>query len=68
MVFDLTARAAALIPVPAIAVVDGTDVFCAIALRPANGRALQAQWDLIIDVRAGLQGLAAATLCVALAI
>jgi hypothetical protein len=33
-----------------------------------NGRALQAQWDRIIDARAILQGLAVAALCVALAI
>lgn len=32
----------------------------------ANGRALQAQWDRIIGVRALLQGLALAALCVAL--
>ncbi|WP_029112448.1 DUF1772 domain-containing protein [Mycobacterium sp. URHB0044] len=31
-----------------------------------NGRALQAKWDSIIVVRAGLQGLAVAGLCVAL--
>ncbi|WP_179466398.1 DUF1772 domain-containing protein [Mycolicibacterium vinylchloridicum] len=35
---------------------------------PANGRALQAQWDRIINARAMLQGLAVAALCVALAI
>ncbi|MBB3747993.1 hypothetical protein FHT44_000454 [Mycolicibacterium sp. BK634] len=33
-----------------------------------NGRALQAQWDRIINARALLQGLAVAALCVALAI
>ncbi|WP_123027085.1 DUF1772 domain-containing protein [Mycolicibacterium stellerae] len=33
-----------------------------------NGRALQAKWDSIIGVRAGLQGLAVAALCVVLAI
>jgi hypothetical protein len=32
----------------------------------SNGRALQAKWDAIIDVRAGLQGLAVAALCVVL--
>jgi hypothetical protein len=32
----------------------------------ANGRALQAKWDRIIGVRALLQGLALAALCVAL--
>ena len=32
----------------------------------ANGRALQAKWDSIIDVRAGLQGLAVAALCIVL--
>lgn len=31
-----------------------------------NGRALQAKWDSIIDIRALLQGLAVAALCVAL--
>jgi hypothetical protein len=31
-----------------------------------NGRALQAQWDRIINARAVLQGLAVAALCVAL--
>ncbi|WNG83457.1 DUF1772 domain-containing protein [Mycobacterium sp. ITM-2016-00316] len=31
-----------------------------------NGRALQAKWDSIIGVRAGLQGLAVAALCVVL--
>jgi hypothetical protein len=31
-----------------------------------NGRVLQAKWDSIIGVRAGLQGLAVAGLCVAL--
>ncbi len=37
--------------------------------RPApNGRALQAKWDQIIGVRAVLQGLAVAALCVALTI
>ena len=34
--------------------------------RLPNGRALQAKWDSIIDARAGLQGLAVASLCVAL--
>jgi hypothetical protein len=34
----------------------------------ANGRALQAKWDSIIGVRAMLQGLAVAALCVVLAI
>ena len=33
-----------------------------------NGRALQAKWDSVIGVRAWLQGLAVAGLCVALAI
>jgi len=33
-----------------------------------NGRALQAQWDRIIDVRAMLQGLAVAALCMAMVI
>jgi hypothetical protein len=33
-----------------------------------NGRALQANWDRIIDGRAVLQGLAVAALCVALAV
>jgi hypothetical protein len=33
-----------------------------------NARALQAKWDQIIDVRAMLQGVAVAALCVALAI
>ena len=33
-----------------------------------NGRALQAQWDRIIDTRAALQGMAVAALCVALVI
>jgi hypothetical protein len=33
-----------------------------------NGRALQAKWDSIIGVRAGLQGLAVAALCVTLTI
>jgi hypothetical protein len=33
-----------------------------------NGRALQADWDRIIDGRAVLQGLAVAALCVALAV
>jgi hypothetical protein len=32
----------------------------------SNGRALQAKWDSIIDVRALLQGLAVAALCVVL--
>lgn len=31
-----------------------------------NGRALQAKWDSIIDVRAALQGVAVATACVVL--
>lgn len=31
-----------------------------------NGRALQAKWDSIIGIRAGLQGLAVAALCVVL--
>ena len=34
--------------------------------RLPNGRALQAKWDSIIDARAGLQGLAVASLCVVL--
>lgn len=34
---------------------------------PPNNRALQAKWDRIIGVRAVLQGLAVAALCVALA-
>jgi hypothetical protein len=158
MTLDLIARAAALIAVLGAAVVYGTDVFCAIVLRPAlasvddralvavtgsvhrygdrrmpvpgvlgvlgaavsavlaavaahwaqaipagialvlllvwlllytrvsapinrqltaaadagqtlpNGRALQAKWDSIIGVRAGLQGLAVAALCVTLTI
>ncbi|MCV7091174.1 DUF1772 domain-containing protein [Mycobacterium interjectum] len=34
----------------------------------ANGRALQAKWDSIIDVRAILQGLAVVALCAALTI
>jgi len=34
--------------------------------RLPNGRALQARWDSIIDARAGLQGLAVASLCVVL--
>lgn len=39
----------------------------AVAGRPLpNGRALQAKWDSIIDVRALLQGLAVVALCVAL--
>ena len=39
----------------------------AVANEPlANGRALQAKWDRIIGVRALLQGLALAALCVAL--
>jgi hypothetical protein len=33
-----------------------------------NGRALQAQWDRIIGIRAVLQGLAVAALCVVLAV
>jgi hypothetical protein len=33
-----------------------------------NGRALQAKWDSIIGIRAGLQGLAVAGLCIALAL
>ncbi len=33
---------------------------------PANARALQANWDRIINVRATLQGLAVCALCVAL--
>lgn len=33
-----------------------------------NGRALQANWDRVINARAALQGLAVAALCVALAI
>jgi Domain of unknown function (DUF1772) len=156
MVLDLIARAAALIAVLGTAVVYGTDVFCAMVMRPAlasiddaavvtfmghvhrygdrrmpvpgvlgvvatavstvaaamaahwaqaiaagaalallavwlvlytrvsapinhhmtaaaeagqsltNGRALQAKWDSIIDMRATLQGLAVASLCVVL--
>jgi Domain of unknown function (DUF1772) len=34
--------------------------------RLPNGRALQTKWDSIIGVRAGLQGLAVAALCVVL--
>ncbi|PND59601.1 DUF1772 domain-containing protein [Mycobacterium sp. ENV421] len=34
----------------------------------SNGRALQANWDRVINARAALQGLAVAALCVALAI
>lgn len=34
---------------------------------PANGRVLQAKWDSVIGVRAVLQGLAVAALCVLLA-
>jgi hypothetical protein len=33
---------------------------------PANARVLQANWDRVINVRAGLQGLAVCALCVAL--
>jgi ABC-type transport system involved in cytochrome bd biosynthesis fused ATPase/permease subunit len=35
---------------------------------PANARALQANWDRIINARATLQGLAVGALCVALMI
>lgn len=34
--------------------------------RLSNGHALQAKWDSVIDVRAGLQGLAVTALCLAL--
>ena len=33
---------------------------------PANARALQADWDRVINVRAALQGLAVCALCLAL--
>jgi hypothetical protein len=33
---------------------------------PANARALQANWDRVINARAMLQGLAVCALCVAL--
>jgi hypothetical protein len=33
---------------------------------PVNARALQANWDRVINVRATLQGLAVCALCVAL--